>query len=256
MGRGRPATGNILKPTDTSFALRFTAYGNREYLTLGRPEDGWTLLKAERELAAVLRDVELGTWKPPRHQQPQPQKDGRFLEFASDWFALKRSEIEPNTARSYRNDLTNHLLPFFGEHKLSEITVAEVDRYRQHKVKENAICQSAIDAGRPLMVKIVDKQGRGYNRVKKPLSPRSINMQIDVLAQILELAIEYGYMPAPNPAVGKRRRLKVVKPRPGLPRQRRTYRGDARSGSGSRRARQPSRHCPRSAWADLHTTAA
>jgi hypothetical protein len=92
---------------------RFTAYGNREYLTLGRPEDGWTLLRAERELAAVLREVELGTWQPSRRHPPQPQKDPRFLEFASDWFALKRFEIEPNTARSYRNDLTNHLLPFF-----------------------------------------------------------------------------------------------------------------------------------------------
>jgi hypothetical protein len=115
MGRGRPATGNIVKPTDKqpSFALRFIAYGNREYLTLGRPEDGWTLLKAERELAAVLREVELGTWKPLRRQPPQPQKDTRFLEFASDWFALKRFEIEPTTASNYRNELTNHLLPFF-----------------------------------------------------------------------------------------------------------------------------------------------
>jgi len=213
---GRPTTGNIVKPTDNqpSFGLRFTAYGNREYLTLGRPEDGWTLLRAERELAAVLRDVELGTWKHPRRQPPQPRQDPRFLEYASDWFSLKRFEIEPNTTSSYRNDLTHHLLPFFAEHRLSEITVAEVDRYRQHKVRENAVCQAAIDAGRPLMVEIVDKRGRHYNRVKKPLSPRSINIQIDVLGQILELAVEYGHVPAPNPAVGKRRRLKVVKPRP------------------------------------------
>jgi integrase len=216
MRRGRPATGSIVKPTEKQpcFGLRFTAYGNREYLTLGRPEDGWTLLRAERERAVVMRDVELGVWKPSRRHPPQPQHDPRFLEFASDWFALKRLEIEPNTARSYRNDLTNHLLPFFAEHRLSEITVAEVDRYRQQKVRENAVCQAAIDAGRPLMVEIVDKRGRRYQHVKKPLSPRSINMQIDVLGQILELAVEYGHMPAPNPAVGKRRRLKVVKPRP------------------------------------------
>lgn len=213
---GRPATGSIVKPTEKQpcFGLRFTAYGNREYLTLGRPEDGWTLLRAERELAAVLRDVELGTWKPPRRQQPQPHKDVRFLEFASDWFALKRPEIEPTTAGNYRNELTNHLLPFFAEHRIPEITFAEVDRYRQHKVREKAACQAAIDAGRPLMAEIVDKRGRRYQRVKKPLSPRSINMQIDVLEQILELAIEYGHLPAPNPAAGKRRRLKVTKPRP------------------------------------------
>ena len=42
----------------------------------------------------------------------------------------------------------------------------------------------------------------------------STGSPIDVLGQILELAVEYGYVPAPNPAVGKRRRLKVVKHRP------------------------------------------
>jgi hypothetical protein len=41
-----------------SFGLRFTAYGKRRYLNLGRPEDGWTLAMAQRELAVVLRDVD------------------------------------------------------------------------------------------------------------------------------------------------------------------------------------------------------
>lgn len=68
---------------------------------------------AERELATVLREVELGLWQPSRHHPPQPRQDPRFLEFASDWFALKRFELAANTARSYRNGLTKHLLPFF-----------------------------------------------------------------------------------------------------------------------------------------------
>lgn len=64
--------------------------------------------------------------------------DPVFHEFASDWFATKRLEIEPNTASSYGNDLTNHLLPFFKDHHLSQITVTEVDRYRQSKVRQAA----------------------------------------------------------------------------------------------------------------------
>lgn len=39
-------------------------------------------------------------------------------------------------------------------------------------------------------------------------------MQIDLLQQILELAIDHKYIPAPNPARGKRRRLKVERKRP------------------------------------------
>lgn len=215
MGRGRPATGNIVEPTDKqpSFALRFTAYGNREYLTLGRPEDGWTLLRAERELATVLRNVELGTWQPSRRQPPQSQKDPRFLEFASDWFALKRFELAPNTARSYRNDLTKHLLPFFAEHRLSEITVAEVDRYRQEKVAHANRLTATAEQGQAPTVQVVDRLGRSYARRVRPLSNRSINMHIFLLAQILEVAVEHDLIPN-NPAKGKRRRLKVSKSRP------------------------------------------
>jgi hypothetical protein len=84
-----------------SFGLRFTAYGKRRYLNLGRPEDGWTLAMAQRELAVVLRDVDLGTWRPPQ-PDPAPAKDvdPAFHQFASDWFATKRLENEKNTASS------------------------------------------------------------------------------------------------------------------------------------------------------------
>jgi hypothetical protein len=56
-------------------------------------------VRAERELAAVLRDVELGTWKPP---QPDPRphapdEEVHFLRFAADWLERKRLEIEPTS---------------------------------------------------------------------------------------------------------------------------------------------------------------
>jgi hypothetical protein len=44
--------------------------------------------------------------------------------------------VRPNTRLAYENELTVHLLPFFAEHLLSQITVAEVDRYRDFKVRE------------------------------------------------------------------------------------------------------------------------
>jgi hypothetical protein len=58
----------VLKPSGQwrSFSLRFRAYGKRWVIRLGRPEDGWTSQMTERELAVVLRDVDLGTWRLPR----------------------------------------------------------------------------------------------------------------------------------------------------------------------------------------------
>src|SRR5207248_10538004 len=129
------------------------------------------------------------------------------------WLAAKRLEIRPNTASSYGNDLTNHLLPFFKDHLVSQITIREVDRYRQAKVREAAEVAAAAKAGKPRMVEVVDRHGRRYRRCERPLSACSINMHISLLAQILAVAVDHGHIPS-NPAVGKRRRLRVTRPRP------------------------------------------
>jgi Phage integrase, N-terminal SAM-like domain len=109
------------------------------------------------------RNVDLGIWRPPRKDPaPAADVDPIFHEFASDSFAAKRLEVEENTANHYRNDLTNHLLPFFKDHHLSQITVAEVDRYRQQKVREAAEIAAAAQNGTPMMVAYVDRRGRSY----------------------------------------------------------------------------------------------
>ena len=50
----RPATGevkrHVRKDGLTSFALRFRAYGQRRFVTLGTDEDGWTPKRAAAEL--------------------------------------------------------------------------------------------------------------------------------------------------------------------------------------------------------------
>lgn len=48
--------------------------------------------------------------------------------------------------QAYRNELVGHLLPFFAAHLISQITVAEVDRYREHKLREGVIGASYLNA--------------------------------------------------------------------------------------------------------------
>ena len=182
----RLATGQIIEKRTrggVTYGLRVPYDGRRPYITLGATADGMTRRQAEDEAATIMAAVRAGRWRPRPAAAPEVQLDPTFHVFASEWFAGKQEEIRPNTVRSYRNDLTHHLLPFFAEHRLSEITIVEVDRYRNAKVRE----------------------GR--------LGARSINMTLSLLAQILEVAADYGHIER-NTASGRRRRLKAARPRP------------------------------------------
>jgi integrase len=80
-------------------------------------------------------------------------------------------------------------------------------------VREAAEITAASESGTPMMLSYVDRLGRSYRRRARPLSARSINMHIDLLAQLLAVAVDHGHIPG-NTALGKRRRLKVSKRRP------------------------------------------
>ena len=80
-----------------------------------------------------------------RAQPARPRQIDRvFGEFAAKWFEASRYEWQPSTVCDYEWQLRGHLLPFFGNHRLSQITIAEVDRYRGEKVRESASRAEAL----------------------------------------------------------------------------------------------------------------
>lgn len=174
----RKATGQVVERESKqgiTYALRFRAYGERRYVTLGTAEDGWTREKAEEELAFVLAAVKRGKWQ-PGEQPVEVEPEETFHAFASRWYAEHEPSWRPNTRADYRWALIGHLLPFFADHRLSEITAEEIDRYAHAKQREGE------------------------------LSNNSIKKTITRLSQILELALDYEKI-ARNPAKGKKRRL-------------------------------------------------
>lgn len=178
---GRRATGRTIPTTSTrgrGWAIRFTAYGQRRYLTLGDEADGWTESKARDELDATLALVRVGRWQPDEPvAPPAPERDDpTFHDFATEWLASVESGLRPNTVLDYRWQLTHHLIPFFGRHRLSEITVREVDRYRDYKQRE-----------------------------KDGLGAVSINKTLTRLGQVLERAVEYEVIDRNPVRVGKRK---------------------------------------------------
>src|SRR4051794_18616753 len=58
------------------FALRFRAYGERRYLTLGFEDEGWDRKKANEELQNILADVRRGIWAPPQKRKGQRSGGG------------------------------------------------------------------------------------------------------------------------------------------------------------------------------------
>src|SRR6266540_4300081 len=189
----RTSTGQVIelhRKGGRTFALRFPAYGKRRYITLGTAKEGWTRAKAEEELANVLADVRRGIWKPPTPAPTVEEKEEpTFHEFASEWFNARRDEFAPRTAEDYELALTHHLLPFFAEHRLSEITAREVDRYKAAKVRE-----------------------RDQGLVPRPLSNRTINKTLTRLGQILDVAVRYDLI-GHNPVKTKVEKLKEEEPR-------------------------------------------
>jgi integrase len=95
--------------------------------------------------------------------------------------------------------LEHHLLPYFAEWPLADISIAAVDDYRRFKVTQAGQRRQALEEGRAML-----------NRGGQPLRPMAavtINKTLDVLQAILALALEYGHT-THNPAAGRRRRLR------------------------------------------------
>lgn len=189
----RKATGQVVERRRRgghTFALRFQAYGKRRYVSLGTAEEGWTRRKAEDELANVLADVRRGIWKPARSTEDTEQAPApTFHEFASEWLTTRRHEFAARTVEDYELALSHHLLPFFKDHRLSEITAQEVDRYKAAKVRE-----------------------REQGLVERPLSNRTINKTLTRLGQILDAAVRYELLDY-NPVKTKVEKLKEAEPK-------------------------------------------
>ena len=130
-----------------------------------------------------MADVERGFWQPSTAEPVEtPSEAPTFHEFASEWLESRRAELRPRTFEDYEWALSYHLLPFFKDFRIDAIGIEDVDRYRIVKLQEGK------------------------------LAANTLNKSLVRLAQILEVAVEYGHLDR-NPAKGKRRRAKPTEPK-------------------------------------------
>jgi integrase len=195
------------------YALRFRAYGERQYLTLGLETEGWDRERAEEELANVMADVRRGFWTPPTRRRRSEESRERGLSadcdllfgpFARRVVAQREGEVSASYFRIMHWGLS-HLLPYFADWPLAEIDVEAVDAYRAFKVEESESIRRAIERRKPKL----DEHGRP----RRPLNATSINKTLKLLQWVLSIAVEYEHIDR-NPAEGRRRRLPEPKHAP------------------------------------------
>jgi integrase len=191
------------------FALRFWAYGERRYLTLGFEGEGDPPLDFDRageELQNILADVRRGIWVPPPKRKrkkktkaaaAKEEANPLFGPFATGLVKKRKGQVSENQT-SYREWGLGHLIPYFGDDHLAEIDAEAIDGFTAHKVEESEMLAQAIDHGRPLR--------HENGQVRKPLGPSSINKTVDILQWVLGIAVEYKKI-GENAAAGKNRRL-------------------------------------------------
>jgi integrase len=197
-----------------SFALRFLAYGERRYLTLGFDSEGWTTAKAQEELDNILADVRRGIWIPPKKKKradrddhggaTAPEEPALFGPFATELIAARQGQVAEKTTAFEEWGLA-HLLPYFADWPLHEIDIPAVDAYRLAKVRESEARARAIERRKPYRTP--------GGQVMKPLAPTSINKTIDCLQFILGAACEQKLV-IENVAKGRKRRMKEPPRRP------------------------------------------
>ena len=162
---------------------RVRAYGRRWRIDFGTNHEGWNRERARVELERILEQIERGTWVPP---VPKPRDEAvvdpheTVKVTAYRWWQRRKVELAESTRADYRWRL-RFVVDQLGESLTAELDARGVDDLRQ-------------------------------GLVAKGLSPRSVNMVLDLLAQVLDDAVEYGLLKA-NPARGRRRRMKVPKSR-------------------------------------------
>jgi integrase len=195
----RPPTGSVVErpgKKGVTYALRFRAYGQRRYVTL----EVATRAKAQEELENVLADVRRGIWRPPAdpiEARPEEAHEPTLHRYASEWVERRRHEVDERTVEHWRWALA-HVLEFFAEYRPSQITGRLVDQYKLAKLRERE--------------QFYEAHARKQRLDQRGLGPGSINKTLKILSQVLDDAIEDGYL-MENPARGKRRRLKASKPR-------------------------------------------
>jgi hypothetical protein len=118
---------------DGVFTINVMVDGQRIHRVIGRESDGTTRTQAEEFIEKVRREAREG-----RLNLPQGRKTALgFLEAATRYLE-KLAEEGGKDLVMKRRRLRLHLVPFFGDTPLSQISNFDVERYKKNRIGEGA----------------------------------------------------------------------------------------------------------------------
>ena len=91
-----------------------------------------------------------------------PESATTFQALAQEWSENAFREMKPSTVQNMRGHLANHLLPFFGQRQVREVTTRDIDTFLSklavsRKTKKNIFST----------LKLILKQGRAWGNVRE-----------------------------------------------------------------------------------------
>jgi integrase len=162
-----------------TYGARVRYRGGQVRLNFGTNKQGWSEQRARNEIEKIVGQIERGTWTPPDTERAQPvvvARDGEFLTFLYKWWQAKKLELTPRGRDDYLWRIGKLKDGGLGTCKIVEIDKRAVDEERTRLLTDG-------------------------------LAPRSVNMVLMLLAQVLDAAVDYELLDA-NPARGRNRRVK------------------------------------------------
>jgi integrase len=90
-----------------------------------------------------------------------------FTQYATEW--LERQDARPRTLESYRWALNNHLIPYFGQQRLNEISCDDIAAYISHMRKKGLKGWTITSSLRPLSIIL----GQAARKGRIPFNPIS-----------------------------------------------------------------------------------
>ncbi len=138
--------------------------GRRKRFFSGMPDTpkNREILQAKAE--QIERELFLGTFDPARHfPNQEPNSRMTFRQLYQEWRKKKANEVSPLTLSWYAETVEGKILPFFGTKRLDDFSPAIFDRFK-----------AGLVGGK--------------------LSPRSVNIVLLRLKEMLRMAYERGYV--------------------------------------------------------------